>query len=247
MADVEAPPQPGAPEQAQRWLPLGALGASALVGALFCLLMTIGFAWLARAVFANRFVAIDTGIITWLHGYWGLATDRLMLFFTTLGEFWVLAPMIVLAGYGLLRRGRWIDAVGLVLAGGGAGLLNLLLKSIFERPRPDLFDGPFHLTTYSFPSGHAMGSIAAYGMLAFVGIRLTSSRLVQAAIALAAVLLVFFIGLSRIYFAVHYPTDVIGGYLAGALWLAISILTVLAAENHAERRQQQRQTRQNDA
>jgi undecaprenyl-diphosphatase len=237
MADIEAPPQPGTPERAHRWLPLGALGTSALAGALFCLLMTIGFAWLARGVFANSFVTLDSSVITWLHGYWGPATDGIMLFFTTLGEFWVLAPIIALAAYGPLRRGRWIDAAGLVLAAGGAGLLNLLLKSIFERPRPDLFDGPIHLTTYSFPSGHAMGSIAAYGMLAFVGVRLTNSPMLRTAIVLAAALLVGFIGLSRIFFGVHYPTDVLGGYLAGALWLAISIMTVLAAEHHAERRQ----------
>jgi undecaprenyl-diphosphatase len=240
MADIEAPPQPGTPEQAHHWLPLGALSATALAGALFSLLTTIGFAWLARGVFGNRFVAIDTGIITWLHGYWGPSSDQLMLFFTTLGDFWALAPLVVLAVYGLLRRGRWIDAAGLVLAGGGAWLLNLLLKSIFERPRPDLFDGPLHLATYSFPSGHAMGSIAGYGMLAFVAIRLTSSWLLRIAIALTAALLVFAIGLSRIYFGVHYPTDVIGGYLAGSLWLTISIGTVLVAENHARRRQNRR-------
>jgi len=200
-------------------------------------LLTLGFAWLAKGVFSDRFVAIDDGVITWLHGYWGSATDTFMLFFTMIGEAWVLGPLIGVATYALTRYGRWIDAAGLVLAGLGAGLLNLLLKGIFERARPDLFDGPLHLTSYSFPSGHAMGSIAVYGMLAFVGARLTNHGLLRFAIALVAALTVFFIGLSRIYFGVHYPTDVIGGYLAGATWLAITILMVLAAEHNAERRQ----------
>jgi len=234
---IEAPPQPGSPQQAQHWLPLGPLGVTALIGAIVCVLLTLGFAWLAKGVFSDRFVAIDDGVITWLHGYWGLATDNFMLFFTTIGEVWVLGPLIAVAAYALTQYGRWIDAAGLVLASVGEGLLNLLLKNIFERTRPDLFNGPIHLTTYSFPSGHAMGSIVVYGMLAFVGARLTKQPLLRYAIVLVAALIVFFVGLSRVYFGVHYPTDVIGGYLAGAIWLAISILTVLAAEDHAKRRQ----------
>jgi undecaprenyl-diphosphatase len=235
--EIKAPPQPGSPQQAQRWLPLGPLGVAALIGAIFCVLLTLSFAWLAKGVFSDRFVAIDDGVITWLHGYWGAASDKVMLFFTTIGEAWVLGPLIAVAAYALIRYGRWIDAAGLALAAVGAQLLNLLLKDIFERARPALFDGPLHLTSYSFPSGHAMGSIAAYGMLAFVCARLTNQSLLRGAIVLAAALTILLIGLSRIYFGVHYPTDVIGGYLAGAIWLAISILTVLAAEDHAQRRQ----------
>ena len=235
--NINAPPQPGSPQQARHWLPLGALATSALFGAIFCVLLTLGFAWLAKGVFSDRFVAIDDGVITWLHNYWGSAADNFMLFFTTIGEVWVLGPLIAVAAYALTRNGRWIDAAGLVLAGVGEGLLNLLLKNIFERARPNLFDGPIHLTTYSFPSGHAMGSIVVYGMLAFVVARLTTQPLLRYAIVLAAALIVFFIGLSRVFFGVHYPTDVIGGYLAGAIWLAISIFTVLAAEDHAKRRQ----------
>jgi undecaprenyl-diphosphatase len=239
-SNIQVPPQPGSPQQAQRWLPLGPLSAAALIGAIFCVLLTLGFAWLAKGVFSDRFVAIDDGVITWLHGYWGAATDAFMLFFTTIGEVWVLGPLIALAAYALIRYRRWIDAAGLVLAGLGAGLLNLLLKDIFERTRPDLFDGPIHLTSYSFPSGHAMGSIAAYGMLAFVGARLTNRYMLRLAIGLVAALTVLFIGISRIYFGVHYPTDVIGGYLAGAIWLAIAIMMVLAAEYNAKRRQAER-------
>ena len=236
-AKIQAPPQPGSPQQAQHWLPLGPLSVAALIGAIFCVLLTLGFAWLAKGVFADRFVVIDDSVITWLHGYWGPATDLVMFFFTTIGEFWVLAAISLIAAYALIRYGRWIDAGGLALACFGVGPLNLLLKSIFERARPNLFDGPIHLTTYSFPSGHAMDSIAVYGMLAFVGVRLIKSRLWQATIVLMAALTVLLIGLSRVFFGVHYPTDVIGGYIAGAIWLAISSLTVLVAEDYAGRRQ----------
>jgi undecaprenyl-diphosphatase len=235
MPDIEAPPQPGSPEQAHRLLPLGALGSYLVLSGIFCVLATLGFAWLARGVFGDRFVALDEGMIRWLHGYWGPASDRVMLFVTTLGDTLVLGPLIALAVLGLLRRGRWIDAAGLILAGGGGGLLNQLLKVSFERVRPELFLGPLQLTSYSFPSGHSMGAITCYGMLAFVAARLVRGRVARLALALAAWLLVLSIGLSRIYFGVHYPTDVIGGYLAGSIWLAISIVAVLIAEERAER------------
>ncbi|HEX9371168.1 MAG TPA: phosphatase PAP2 family protein, partial [Roseiflexaceae bacterium] len=82
-----------------------------------------------------------------------------------------------------------------------------------------------------------MGSIVCYGMLAYIGIRLVRSRLGKLALALAATLTVLGVGLSRVYFGVHYPTDIAGGYLAGAVWLAIAIGVVEAAERQARRRQ----------
>jgi membrane-associated phospholipid phosphatase len=236
MIDIHAPPQPSSPREAQHVLPLGALGTYLLLGGGFCVLATMAFAWLAKGIFADRFVAIDDGVISWLHSEWGPNSDQVMLTFTTLGDAIVIGIFIALAAFGLWRAGRWIDAVGLILAAGGAGALNEVLKLTFQRVRPSLFPGPFHLTTYSFPSGHAMGSLACYGMLAFVGIRLLRSRPSKLLLGLAAVLLVLGVGLSRVYFGVHYPTDVVGGYIAGAIWLAFTIGVVQAAEWYAQRR-----------
>ncbi|HEX9371295.1 MAG TPA: phosphatase PAP2 family protein, partial [Roseiflexaceae bacterium] len=163
MIDVDINPQPGSPKQAPRMLPLGAFGTFLLLGGIFCILATLGFAWLAKGIFADQFITFDDGVITWLHGYWGPTIDQIMLFFTTIGGPVVLGLFITLAAAALLRVGRWIDAAGLVLAAAGGGLLNQLLKEIFRRVRPALVPSPFHLTSYSFPSGHAMGSIVCYG------------------------------------------------------------------------------------
>src|SRR5262245_28473804 len=129
MNEIHAPPQPGSPEKAGRLLPLGTLGSYLLLGGIFCILMTIGFAGLADEIFENGLVGIDDGIITWLHGYWGPATNQVMLFFTTMGESVVLGLLLTLAAVALLRNGRWIDAGGLVVAGAGAGILNQDRKS----------------------------------------------------------------------------------------------------------------------
>src|SRR5262245_27457641 len=234
MIDMHAPAQPSSPREAHRVLALGALGSYLLLGGSFCVLSTLAFAWLAKGVFADHFVAIDDGIISWLHSQWGPNSDQVMLTFTTLGSPLVLGTFIALAAVGLWRAGRWIDAAGLILAAGGAGLLNQILKLTFQRVRPSLLPGPFHLTSYSFPSGHAMGSIVCYGMLAFVAIRIMRNRSSQGLLALAALLLVLGVGLSRVYFGVHYPTDVLGGYLAGAIWLAFTVGVVQVAEWYAQ-------------
>jgi len=236
MADIHASPQPGSPHQARRLLPLGSLGSYLLLGGIFCVLATMLFAWLAKGIFAAHFAAFDDGIITWLHSRWGPASDQVMLALTTLGEAPVLAVFVALAAFGLWRSGRWIDAAGLIMAAAGSGVLNQLLKLTFQRVRPSLFPGPLHLTSYSFPSGHAMGSLACYGMLAFVGIRLLRNRYSKILLGLAAALLILGIGLSRVYFGVHYPTDILGGYIASTIWLVFTIGVVQAAEWYAQRR-----------
>jgi undecaprenyl-diphosphatase len=236
MSELHVPAQPGSPKQARHWVPLGRLGVFLIGGMLFCILAMLGFVLLARAIFADRFVVIDNGLITWAHYYWGPSLDQVMLFFTTMGSSVVLGVFVTLVALALLRAGRWIDATGLIVAAAGAGILNQLLKTLFQRVRPDLFPGPFNLTSYSFPSGHSMGSIACYGMLAFIGARLLRRRRQRILLIISAALLVLCIGFSRIYFDVHYPTDVVGGFLAGAIWLVISISLVQIAEWYADRR-----------
>jgi undecaprenyl-diphosphatase len=94
---------------------------------------------------------------------------------------------------------------------------------MFHRTRPT-WDVPL-LTArgWSFPSGHAMGSLVAYGMLAYLLVRDPKGRPPRMAIVAGAVTLVLLIGLSRMYLGVHYFSDVVGGYAAGMVWLAACI------------------------
>jgi undecaprenyl-diphosphatase len=105
----------------------------------------------------------------------------------------------------------------------GGGLLDGVLKQIFRRPRP-AWDAPIAVSGgFSFPSGHAMVSLVAYGMLAYlVWLQLEHQR-ARVALVGCTLVLVLLIGLSRMYLGVHYFSDVIAGYAAGAVWLAACI------------------------
>ncbi len=100
----------------------------------------------------------------------------------------------------------------------GAGLLNHLVKLVYQRPRPAIK----HLvteTSFSFPSGHAMGSMIFFGSLILLVSLLTTNEKIQLTLKILCGGMIFLIGLSRIYLGVHYLSDIIGGYLLGLTWL----------------------------
>ena len=126
----------------------------------------------------------------------------------------------------LAWRRRWGDLILLVLAVGGGQLVNLLLKWLFARPRP-LWPHPLlTLTSSSFPSAHAMQSVIFYGLLGYLAMQQIRTWRGRVGTIVAEVVLVLLVGFSRLYLGVHYLSDVLAGYAAGALWLACTITGV---------------------
>ncbi|HEV3020919.1 MAG TPA: phosphatase PAP2 family protein, partial [Pirellulales bacterium] len=122
----------------------------------------------------------------------------------------------------LVRRQRLLALVWLFAVAGG-GLLDAGLKLVFQRERPPFRDAGILETTASFPSGHSMGSVIAYGLLAYFLALILPRGWARRAIVAALVLVVVLIGSSRIYLGAHYFSDVLGGFLVGAAWLAACI------------------------
>jgi len=134
----------------------------------------------------------------------------------------VLALTATLSAAALQAGVPWPLAILLMLALGGAGVLNALLKLLFQRPRPEL--AFVHLETYSFPSGHAAVAAATFTTLAFLlGQRAPTRRVL---IALAAVALIALVGFSRLYLGVHFLSDVIAGFSAGTAWVALCVVVL---------------------
>lgn len=137
---------------------------------------------------------------------------------TALGGFTVLG-LLVLSLCGLLWLLGKRRTVGLLLvAGVGALILNYSLKGVFGRPRPDLVPHGSLVYTASFPSGHSLMSTATYLMLGALLAQLLARRRVKIYVFTIALLVALAVGLSRVYLGVHWPSDVLAGWSAGAAW-----------------------------
>jgi undecaprenyl-diphosphatase len=156
-------------------------------------------------------MAVHKLAVPWLTS--GIET---MTFFGSLGVLAVFSGIAVVA---LVRAGRRRDAWFVLFVMAGAVILENTAKFSIQRPRPPPFFG-IDPTSYSFPSGHAMFSLCFYGALAVILSRRGASRSVVWA---GAVCLVAAIGGTRIYLGVHYPSDVLAGYLLAIAWLSAAL------------------------
>jgi undecaprenyl-diphosphatase len=194
---------------------LGAFLFASLAAAVGALIL---FGWLAEEVMEGDTKQFDATIRNAIHNHATPFLTSIMQVFSFLGSVgWVTFFGVLVVCVCLYFKRRRMAAF-LAIAVVGAGTLDYVLKLTFHRPRPLAFFGTSP-SSFSFPSGHALGSFCFYGILAAV----LSDRAVEhkskLLIWLAAALLVGMIGLSRIYLGVHYPSDVIAGYLAGAVWV----------------------------
>ncbi|MDO3412635.1 phosphatase PAP2 family protein [Saccharibacillus sp. CPCC 101409] len=146
----------------------------------------------------------------------------------------ILIELLLLLFLVLIPKLRW-EPLLVLAATGGSALVNLTLKNLFRRERPDIHRLAEEYS-FSFPSGHSMGAFALYGILAYLlwrMIRPLPGRIIALALC---ILLTFSIGLSRIYLGVHYPSDVLGGYIASGAWLALTIGIFEVWRHRRERR-----------
>lgn len=152
---------------------------------------------------------------------------RLMVWVSALGSGWIAVALALAAGLALINVRLKIE--GLVcLAGLGLGrLVTSLLKLLSGRPRPDeslvQIIGGYH--ELSFPSGHAVFFVELFGFLFFLLYSLAKPGLVRTTGLVILGMLIVLVGVSRIYLGAHWPSDVIGGYIAGGLWLMLMIET----------------------
>jgi undecaprenyl-diphosphatase len=146
---------------------------------------------------------------------------------TSFGSVVALAFILLASvGYLLLVRKRAAALFVLVAVGGGQ-LLSTGLKVAFERPRPDVVPHAVEVFTASFPSGHAMLSAVTYLTLGTLLARLLPDRAVRIYVLCLAVFLTLAVGVSRIYLGVHYPTDVLAGWLVGSAWALLCWIVAL--------------------
>jgi undecaprenyl-diphosphatase len=167
-------------------------------------------------------VQFDQALATMLHSWATPLATTVFAVITTLGSFVVVALGLLVSVFYAWRR-QWLHLAAWLIALGGGEALNLVLKQLLARPRPSFAHPSLPGVGYSFPSGHAMAALIAYGMLTYFAILAVGTWRVRTGLACGAALLVLLIGFSRLYLGVHYFSDVIGGYAAGGVWLSTCI------------------------
>jgi membrane-associated phospholipid phosphatase len=171
---------------------------------------------------------IDLALLNQTHTFASPAATAFMQAVTTLGSALGLTIVVLVAAGILFLRRAWVEALALIAASAGAGLLDACLKLWFHRDRPSVTWALARESSFSFPSGHAMLSLVVYGMILYLILRLSHSRALDVAASLIALPLILAIGVSRVYLGIHYPSDILAGYLAGAIWLLAVIVSLEA-------------------
>lgn len=205
--------------------------------ALLCVMVISGGAWLfvelAEAVMEGETRRLDTALLLALRNPADPADplgppwlEEMGRDFSALGSAGVLVLLTLgVLGYLLLAR-RLRTALFTAVAVPGGMLLSLMLKTGFERPRPELVPHGTIVYTTSFPSSHAMMSALVYLTLAALLSRTQPQWQLKAYLLLMAMLLSVLVGISRVYLGVHWPSDVLAGWTAGAAWAALCWLAM---------------------
>lgn len=188
---------------------------------LLFLIGTLLFGYVANQVFDGDADNFDYGILQIVRLIQNPLLNDIANIVTIFGSVAMVGLLTFFLCVYLLQLQKKKQAAFAAISVGGVLIIFSLLKLIFERDRPFLYNLIYE-STYSFPSGHAALSFA----LAFVVLILTWKSNYRLAFVTGATLFIFFIGLSRIYLTVHYPTDVIAGWILAAIWVLVSALTL---------------------
>ena len=223
-----------------RWVSTRARGVYAAVGVFLllglglALAALLAFGWIAWIVGRGVTREVDTAILVWLHARSAPMWDALALAGAGLGSGAALWTVLALGSIYFAWTRRLPSLALLTLSLVGAHVLNGMLKEIFIRPRPRLFGTELQVlgrtfdypSSYSFPSGHAVVAVVVYGTLAYLVVRLEPTARMRRATLAGAGGLILLIGISRVYLGVHYPSDVLAGYLAGFIWSSFAAIAL---------------------
>ena len=205
-----------------RLSPEGYLGLHVTVGLAVILAAGWWFADIAEDMSRDAATRLlDEHVASWFHEHGTpmlTEIERVVSFFGSVG---FLTAASVCVAILLVVRKAWSQLLALMLTIGGGSLLNILLKHFFHRQRPVLENPLVTLASFGFPSGHTMGSMLFYGLLALWVAQSTRTWRVRALPFCLAALVVALIGLSRIYLGAHYLSDVLGAIAVGLAWLAL--------------------------
>jgi len=199
------------------------LTAYAIVGAIAVIVLIALFLFIGHEIPTHDALTRgDAAINAWMDSHNTEPGETIFTWVSYIGAP-VLAVTVAISLIVFARRHDWFHVCAVALVTGGGLALSTILKLVFHRARPLTAAEFMTHPSYSFPSGHSMNSMIAYGFLLVLLLDRVHERGRRVALVLGGVVVIGAIGFSRVYLGVHFLTDVVGGWLAGAAWLIVGI------------------------
>ena len=193
-----------------------------VVGVILSVVFTVAFAQLFDFVqdHGKKVTPFDRSILYFMYGHRTHFLTVAATFLAHMGSPPVIAGLALASAivgifWHKVRGAAWTLPIAII----GAGVIIQGVKLVIKRPRPSFFAPLLHESGFSFPSGHSLIAMVVYGLLGYFALHLCRNAGARLAIRILTVLVVVFIGVSRVYVGVHYPTDVLAGWIAGIPWL----------------------------
>jgi undecaprenyl-diphosphatase len=215
------------------------LSLSLVLGLGAAIAAVVFFAWLTSEVLEGETVHFDSITRDFIHQFASPALTATFRGISFIGSSLCLTTASIVIFMWFMSRHWRRDAYLFGITMIGAAILNTTLKLTFRRPRPVPF---FNLTapeSFSFPSGHSLGSFCFFGALAVILTTRIRNRRLRIALWTSSAVMILLIGLSRIYLGVHYTTDVLAGFAGALIW----VLTVNFVERRIARFRKRRMAR----
>ncbi|MGG1514545.1 phosphatase PAP2 family protein [Paenibacillus oryzisoli] len=183
----------------------------------------IGFGLIGVLISDKQLTDFDEAIIKSIQGYESPTITCIMKVFTFIGggiPVGIITILAILFLFIVLHHRMELTLLIAVVI--GSALINTVLKIAYHRSRP-MIHRIIEANGFSYPSGHSMTAFSLYGVLAFLLWRHIKTSSGRITLVVLSSLMVLLIGVSRVYLGVHYPTDVLGGFLASSCWLTVAI------------------------
>lgn len=208
---------------------LGKIGMQIKWGIWAGLSLLFLFAELVEDLLHHELETFDTMILDIIRGFASEPLTTIMILITNLGSVWIVSIIFLFsAAFLIIRLKHFWETAMLANSLIGGLLLNQALKVMFHRTRPNI-KPLVEAGGYSFPSGHAMVSVAFYGMFGYLlWVYLRNRSKPAWYVTASTILLIMSIGISRVYLGVHFPSDVVAGFAAGGVWLIACIISLNA-------------------
>lgn len=176
--------------------------------------------WLVTGPHKNLVAGFDTNIRYTMRQIQSPMWTSVLIAASRIGSLWGLSIIggITALAFILVRWFRPLLLLCITMA--GQAVLHLGFKTLFERPRPPALISYKIEESFSFPSGHSIAALSFFGAAAWLVATRQENAAAKAGLAILAAVMIFLIGFSRVYIGVHYPTDVVAGWIGAAIWTA---------------------------